>query len=116
MRIKEVSKITGLTEYTLRYYEKIGLLKIQKSPNGHRNYSKEDISWIEFINRLKITGMPIKEITIYSNLRAHGHATLKARLNLLEDHESRISNDLIRLQNNLIKLRDKINYYRKEIK
>lgn len=115
MKIKEVANITGLTEHTLRYYEKIGLLQISKDVSGHRNYTNEDISWIQFINRLKITGMPIKDIVKYSDLRAKGDTTLKDRLKLLEDHESRITNNINELEYNLNELKKKINYYKRKI-
>ena len=50
MLIREVSEKTGITSDTLRYYEKIGLIKnISRDKNGIRNYSDEDIQWLEFV-------------------------------------------------------------------
>ena len=44
MKIKEVSKITGMSIDTLRYYEKEGLLDyVKRDENGRRNYGEEDL-------------------------------------------------------------------------
>ena len=54
MNIKEFSNLVGLSAHTLRYYEKIGLLKnVQRTSSGHRAYTSKDQKWIEFVVRLK---------------------------------------------------------------
>lgn len=112
MKIKEAATITHFTEHTLRYYERIGLLKISKDMSGHRNYTEDDISWIEFINRLRTTSMPIKDIMRYSELRIKGDDTVGDRLQLLEAHENRINDDIKRLEFNLVELKKKIECYK----
>ena len=53
MDIKEVSALTGIKAHTLRYYENIGLINnITRDSNGRREYSENDIKWIEFLKRL----------------------------------------------------------------
>ena len=62
--IQQVAQKTGLSIHTLRYYEKVGLLApIQRGKNGHRQYSIEDIIWLEFLVRLRETGMSIQNTT-----------------------------------------------------
>lgn len=116
MKIKEVSKVTGLSIYTLHYYEKRGLLTISRDDSGHRDYSEQDILWIEFIVRLKNTGMPIREILNYSDLRREGDSTMISRLNILYEHEKAIIGNIKYLENNLEILRNKIQYYKKALK
>ena len=73
MNIKEFSQLVGLSAHTLRYYEKIGLLRnVLRSPSGHRAYTPRDIEWISFVIRLKETGMPLEEILDYAKLRKLG--------------------------------------------
>ena len=67
--IKGVSKITGLTEDALRYYEKIGLLpKAKRRENGRRVYHKEDTQLMELIICLKKMGVPLKDIKEFASL------------------------------------------------
>ena len=72
MTISEVAKKLGLTPHTLRYYEKIGLIRDVARRSGKRDYSPADVVWLEFIQRLKATSMPLKEIRQYSQLRYAG--------------------------------------------
>ena len=92
MHIKAVAARTGLSVHTLRYYEKIGLLlAIQRDARGHRDYSAQDLIWIEFIKRLKATNMPLNEIRRFARLRVKGDSTIDERVKILENHESRVN-------------------------
>uniref|UniRef100_UPI0012902455 MerR family transcriptional regulator n=1 Tax=Streptococcus suis TaxID=1307 RepID=UPI0012902455 len=55
MKIGEIANKTNLPASTLRYYEKKGLLKVDRDKNGRRYYKESDIEWIKFIRRLKET-------------------------------------------------------------
>ena len=68
--IGDFSKLTGLGIHTFRYYEHEGLIAPKRNANNRRCYSDKDLAWAYFINRLKDTGMPIKEIRHYAKLRA----------------------------------------------
>lgn len=81
MTIRQVARETGLSEHTLRYYERIGLIApISRAPNGHRRYSGDDVGWITFLMRLRATGMPISRMKQYSDLQRQGDATLDVSL------------------------------------
>ena len=113
MNIKKFSRITGLTDHTLRYYEKIGLLKnIKRNSIGYRDYTDNDIVWVEFLERLKDTGMPIKDMIRFADLRYKGDVTIKDRLNILKDHKLTIENNINKLSDNLKKINEKINIYK----
>lgn len=67
--IREISKMTGLTEDALRYYEKIELLpKAKRKDNGRRVYHQEDIQLMELIICLKKMGVPLKNIKEFASL------------------------------------------------
>lgn len=114
--IGEFSSITGISIYTLRYYEKESLIIPKRRENGRRLYSDADISWIQFIKRLKDTGMPIKGIQKYALLRAKGDRTLKERMEMLIQHREVLKDEIAVMQENLTNLDDKIVYYQLEIK
>ncbi|GLV67234.1 hypothetical protein Bmyc01_59030 [Bacillus mycoides] len=66
------------------YYEKIGLLnEVSRDINGYRQYSDADISWINFLIRLGVTGMSVTEMKFFSDLRGQGEPTISARRELL---------------------------------
>lgn len=116
MDIQMFSKLTNISSHTIRYYEKIGLLKhVSRNSSGHRWFTKEDIAWIEFIKRLKDTGMPLNNIRKYADLRDEGFSTSKLRMDILQQHavtlEEKISSEQFHLQ----KLKEKISFYSKVI-
>ena len=113
--IGEFSKLTGLGIHTLRYYEHEGLIAPERNSNNRRCYSDKDLTWIEFIKRLKDTGMPIKEIQHYAKLRAEGDPTLRERMEMLTAHREALNEQIRQLQEHLTKLDDKIDFYRQEI-
>lgn len=113
--IGEFAKISGLGVHALRYYEKEKLIAPNRRENGRRYYTDSDMRWIEFIKRLKDTGMPIKEIQRYAELRAEGDDSLEARMEMLLQHRAGLLDKIAAMQENLSKLDDKIGYYRNEI-
>jgi DNA-binding transcriptional MerR regulator len=113
LSIQNISAITGLSTYTLRYYENIGLLSgIERDANGYRKYSMEDISCIDFLIKLRNTNMPINEIKKFSELRRHGNSTVTKRRELLEVHQANVLNQIKELENSLTKINEKITHYK----
>lgn len=113
--IGEFSRLMGLGIHTLRYYEKERLLAPQRQPNGRRRYSERDVAWVQFIRRLKDTGMPIREIQKYAALRAAGDSTMEERLELLLGHRAAVLEEIAKWNDHLAKLDEKIAFYRAEI-
>jgi DNA-binding transcriptional MerR regulator len=114
--IGEFSKLTGLGIHTLRYYEQERLIAPERNSGNRRCYSDKDLTWIAFIKRLKETGMPIKEIRHYAELRADGDPTLSERMEMLVQHRQALNKQIAQLQEHKIKLDEKIEFYRNEIK
>ncbi|WAH37468.1 MerR family transcriptional regulator [Alicyclobacillus dauci] len=111
--IQEIAAITGLSVHTLRYYERIGLLDpVSRTENGYRSYSAKDIAWVEFLNRLRVTGMPIRTMQEFASLRRKGDATVRERRELLEQHETNIRAHMAELEQNLRQIEKKIDLYK----
>ncbi len=90
MKIREFSELTGLSAHTLRYYEKIGLLEVERDASGHRDYSRRNIKWARYIKRLADADMPLKEIKKFASLRHHCCGPECERLKVLEEHRARL--------------------------
>lgn len=112
--IQQVSKITGLSAHTLRYYEKIGLLdEVSRDEKGYRQYRESDLSWLNFLIRLRVTEMPIHKMKQFSDLRSQGDSTIAARRELLEDHRENVIEQMQQMQKYLGNIEDKISHYKK---
>ena len=95
LEINEAAKIANLKPHTLRYYESIGLIKdIKRNPAGKRLYGESDLKWLEFINRLRSTGMKISKMKEYTRLRNMGDETITERKNILKEHLSTIESEI----------------------
>ena len=113
MTIGEVAEKLGMTPDTLRYYEKIGLIRRVARKSSRRDYTPKDIVWLEFIRRLKETNMPLKEIQRYSRLRYDGDHTINLRREMLSAYRQRLQSEIGRLEKHLEALRVKIQTYGK---
>ena len=115
MSVQQFAARTGLTAHTLRYYEKIGLLRhVARDANGRRVYGPRDLEWVGFILRLKDTNMALDDIIRYADLRELGDSTLEARQALLEAHAAKLQERLQRDREHLDALEAKIELYRQQ--
>ncbi len=115
--IGQVAEKTGLSAYTLRYYEKEGLLPfVKKNASGIRRYSEEDINWLSMIECLKATGMPLKEIRLYIKWYNEGDGTLSKRLALFRKRRMAVQNEIATLQRIMGKVEFKIRLYEEAVK
>ncbi len=115
MTIGEFSVITGISAYTLRYYEKKGLLRVNRDSGGRRDYSEDDIEWVKFIQRLKDTGMLLRDIKHYSDLRYQGDDTMAERMKLLIQHRKSVVEEKRKWEEYLRNLDVKIGIYQDRI-
>src|SRR5690349_17038998 len=85
LTIQEVVQITGLSAHTLRYYERIGLIHpIDREENTRRCYTEDDLGWIDFLLKLRGTGMSVKDMQKYARLQRQGDKTLPQRVEMLK--------------------------------
>ena len=116
MNIQNVSRITGLSTHTLRYYEKIGLLlNIKRDSKGYRDFFERDLVWIELIKRLKATNMPHNEIKKFARLRSRGDSTINKRLEILQNHQARVQRQMNELLIHQEKIKNKLNCVEKGV-
>lgn len=114
--IQDVSKKTGLSAHTLRYYEKEGLLShVDRSPGGFRQYTDEDMEALGLICCLKNTGMSLQEITRFVSLTHEGDQTLKERVELLREHRENVIRRMQEMQKYLEKVTWKLNYFSEKL-
>ncbi|MDD9797475.1 MerR family transcriptional regulator [Priestia megaterium] len=112
--IQQIASMTGLSTHTLRYYEKIGLIKnVQRDQTGYRQYTDVDLAWIQFLIRLRVTGMPMLKMKQFSDLRQKGESTITARKELLEEHYNDVLGKIEELELNSHKIEEKIAHYKK---
>lgn len=113
LSIQEVATLTQLSAYTLRYYERVGLVNpVGRTPSGHRRYASKDITWLEFVTRLRATGMSIKDMQQFAQLRRQGDRTIAQRRQLLKIHQQHVAQQLVALEQNAKVLNEKILYYK----
>lgn len=111
--IAETAELTGLTAHTLRYYERIGLLDpVDRGPDGRRRFRNADLAWLGFLTRLRVTGMPIRGMKEFAELRRAGDTTAAARLELLSRHRDTVRRRIAELADCLDALDTKIDHYR----
>ena len=110
--ISEVAKRTGLSIFTLRYYDKVGLLPfVDRTPRGVRDFKESDFDWLAVITCLKETGMPVKEIKQFIDWCLEGDSTLKDRLEVFIEHKKKVAEQIKLLEKHMKKIDHKIWYY-----
>ena len=115
--IQDVSKKTGLSAHTLRYYEKEGLLSgVERSPGGFRQYTDADLESIGLICHLKNTGMSLQEITRFMKLTYEGDHTLAQRVELLRRHRDSVIARIDEMQQHLDKVTWKLDFYSEKLR
>ena len=113
--IGQFSELSGFSIDTLRYYEKQKLLFPKRDENNRRVYSEKDVAWISFISRLKKTGMSIREMQKYAQLRYAGDQTIPERLVLLFNQLDNLHEEEKKIEDNIKFVEQKIKTYLKTI-
>lgn len=109
--IGEFSELTGFSIDTLRYYEKQGIILPKRDHNNRRIFDEKDVEWLVFIRKLKLTGMKLKDIQTYSQLRNEGDETVQARLTLLLEQSELLNQQKAEIQQHIDFLYNKIAIY-----
>ena len=110
--IAEAAHRSGLSIDTLRYYERIQLIDPPaRDSGGRRAYSDEDLAWLEFLTKLRTTGMPIRMMREYARLRHQGSATFTRRKQILVEQRAEVLDRIAELNGCLDVLHYKIANY-----
>jgi len=114
--IGKAAEMTGLSTFTLRYYEKEGLLPfVERTPSGTRCFKDSDFEWLAMIQCLKNTGMSIKDIREFVGWCMEGDETLEKRLAMFLARKKEVEDKMVEFQHYLDKLDFKIAYYENAI-
>lgn len=98
LTISEMEEQTGLSGYTLRYYEREKIIIPKRLDNDHRVYSQEDVEWISFVKQLREFHVSIEEIRTYAHLMRKGDSEFANRLDFLEKYQCKIKEQMKQLQ------------------
>ncbi|MFJ8236383.1 MerR family transcriptional regulator [Ureibacillus sp. NPDC094379] len=110
--ISEVANLLNLTAYTLRYYDKEGLLPfIERTSSGTRLFKESDIEALKVIECLKATGMPIKEIKHFIDWCADGDRTLQKRYDMFLERKAIVEAQMEELRKTMEVIEHKCSYY-----
>lgn len=117
MTIKEVCEKYGITPDTLRYYERVGVIPtVARTKGGIRDYSDEDISWVENAICMRSAGLPVEMLIEYVRLYREGDSTFQERRDLLMKAREEIAAQLAKYQATMDKLDYKISRYDEAIR
>jgi len=117
MTIREVSEKYGISQDTLRYYERIGMIpEVTRTASGIRNYQPEDLGWVELAICMRGAGLPIEALIEYVKLCQKGDATIPARLQLLQEQKVHLKEQKQQLEAAMDKLDYKISRYEEAVK
>ena len=109
--ISEAAAKCGLSQHTLRWYERIGLLAdIERGGDGRRRFSDGDLDWLSLLTKLRATGMPVRDMQRYAELVRSG-AGQAERLELLKRHREQVRRAIAAQRECLRLLDTKITYY-----
>lgn len=112
LSISEVAEKSGQTSYTLRYYERIGLIPlVERTEAGHRRYRPDHVDWLRFLGRLRASGMSIQMMKAYTELVLEGRDNLDERRRLLRHHLSEIDEQREKLRAAERVVRSKLDFY-----
>ena len=113
LTIAQAAQRLGLTTHALRYYETEGLLvgAPARTTAGRRRYDEADLRWIVMVQRLRATGMPVREVREYARLCRAGEGNEEQRLELLRSHRARVLAQLEEVTGHLDAITAKIDLY-----
>ena len=117
MTIKEVCEKYNLTPDTLRYYERVGVIpEVHRTKGGIRDYTEEDIGWVENAVCMRSAGVPVEMLIEYVRLFQQGDETFQARRDLLAEARVEVQKQLDKYQATMDRLNYKIFRYDEAIK
>lgn len=117
MTIKEVSEKFGISQDTLRYYERVGMIPpVTRSSGGIRNYQEEDLGWVELAKCMRNAGLPVEAMIEYVKLTQEGDSTFAARLQLLTEQREALLEQKEKIDATIKRLDHKIRRYEDAVK
>ncbi len=117
MTIKEVAEKYGISQDTLRYYERVKVIpEVTRTAGGIRNYQESDLGWVELAICMRGAGLPIEALIEYQRLFQEGDSTIPARLQLLQEQMTTLEEQKAQIENTMNRLAYKISRYEEAVK
>lgn len=117
MTIKEVSEKYGISQDTLRYYERVQVIPaVTRTSGGIRDYQEEDLKWVELAVCMRNAGLPIESLIEYQKLFQAGDETIPARLELLQSQMEILKKQKKQIEETMGRLSYKIDRYEEAMK
>lgn len=112
MTIKEVSEKYDISQDTLRYYERVGMIPlVTRTTGGIRDYQKEDLAWVELAKCMRSAGLPVEAMIEYVKLTQEGDSTIPARFQLLTEQKEALMKQRAKIDATLERINYKIGRY-----
>jgi MerR family transcriptional regulator, aldehyde-responsive regulator len=112
MTIAQVADQFDVSVDTLRYYERIGLIPpVRRTGGGQRDYSENDLRWVEFIKCMRGAGVSIETLAEYVALFQKGKESIQARKALLLAQRQQIADRIAELAAAQARLDKKLDGY-----
>ncbi|HEY2611514.1 MAG TPA: MerR family transcriptional regulator, partial [Reyranella sp.] len=112
LHIGEVATRTGRSVHAIRWYEAQGLVPgVERDGGGRRVYTEHHVGWLEFMDRLRGTGMSVAQMRAYTALVKKGSAALGERRALLRAHQARVLENIARWTEALTLIEAKLEFY-----
>ena len=105
----------GVSAHTLRYYERIGLVRVERDASGRRRYDAASVRRLVFLTRMRTSGMPIRDLRRYIKLVEAGRDAVPERLALLTEHRDGLRARIDELRLALAATEYKIAVYTREL-
>ena len=112
MTIKDVCERFDITQDTLRYYERVGMIPaVTRIAGGIRDYQESDLGWVQLAICMRNAGLPVEAMIEYVRLYQEGDTTISARLQLLTDQREVLLDRRKKIDETLDRLNYKIARY-----
>jgi DNA-binding transcriptional MerR regulator len=117
LTIGQAAQRTGLSVHALRFYEREGLLAspVQRTADGRRCYSQDDLEWLDLCIKLRSSGMPLAAIRRYTELVRQGTGNETERLAILRQHQERVTAQIAALTASLETITFKVKLYEESL-
>ncbi|WP_407150105.1 MerR family transcriptional regulator [Bradyrhizobium sp. ORS 86] len=110
--IGDIARRSGRSVHTIRWYEAQGLMPGVTRDRGRRRvYSDYHVGWLDLMERLRLTGMSIRQLREYTTLVKQGSASLRKRRALLAEHQLRVQAMIAKWTEALALVEAKIEFY-----
>ena len=110
--VKEVSELLDISVHTIRYYDKERLFPyVTRGHHGERLFSEEDLLWVQLVQGLRQTNMPLAEIRHYGDLCKAGDSTILERYQMMVRQKEKIERELTAMQKRLAMFEYKVRFY-----